>query len=230
MDQLIQESLRDFNIVSPVSNIELIFSLITAAVLNLLLAKAYIQTHGGYSYSKSFVHSMILVGIIIALIMVIIGSNIARAFALVGAMSIVRFRNPVKDSRDLVFVFASIATGMAAGTGFYIFAAIFTFFFIVVLLALRWTNFGDLARKNYVLKLRVEMSGKAAVTKVCEDSCTQFSLVSLDRLSQAEGFEDIVYEVELKNSVSYDQFVQRLRDEANPQLVTLLVGESNVNV
>jgi hypothetical protein len=230
MDQLIQESLRDFNVVSPITNIELIFSLITAAILNFLLAKAYIQTHGGYSYSKSFVHTMILVGIIISLIMVIIGSNIARAFALVGAMSIIRFRNPVKDSRDLVFIFAAIAIGMASGTGFYIFAIIFTFFFIIVLLALRWSGFGDLARKNYVLKLRIDEAGKAAIAQVCEANCNQFSLVSLDRLSQESGLEDVVYEVELRNSVSYDQFIQQLQQQANPQAVTLLVGESNVNV
>lgn len=230
MDQLIQEALSDFNIVSPITNIELIFSLVSAAFLNLLLAKAYIETHGGYSYSKSYVHSLVLVGIIIALIMVIIGSNIARAFALVGAMSIVRFRNPVKDSRDLVFIFASIAIGMACGTGFYVFAAIFTFIFVIILLGMRWTGFGDLKLQNYVLKLRLDASGKEAVSRVCEATCNQYSLVSLDRLNQEDGNEDVVYEVELKTSVSYDSFLKQLHEQAKPQLVTLLVGESNVNV
>jgi hypothetical protein len=67
--------------------------------------------------------TIVLVGVTVALIMVIIGSDIARAFALVGAMSIVRFRTPLKDSRDLVFVFAAIAVGMACGVQFHVFAA-----------------------------------------------------------------------------------------------------------
>ena len=55
--------------------------------------------------------------------MVIIGSEIARAFALVGAMSIIRFRNPVKDPRDVAFLFVTIAIGMACGVGFYMYAS-----------------------------------------------------------------------------------------------------------
>ena len=73
-------------------------------VLTVVLAKVYMYTHRGYSYSKSFVQSTVLIGVTITLIMVVIGSNIARAFALVGALSIIRFRNPVKDSRDIVFI------------------------------------------------------------------------------------------------------------------------------
>ena len=64
--------------------------------------------------------------------MIIIGSNIARAFALIGAMSIVRFRNPVKETRDLVYIFATIAISMSAGTGFYSTTIIFAILFTIV--------------------------------------------------------------------------------------------------
>jgi hypothetical protein len=138
----------------------LIVALASSTLLNLLVAKLYTVTHGGYSYSKSFLQTVVLVGITVTLIMVIIGSDIARAFALVGAMSIVRFRTPVKDSRDLVFIFAAIAVGMACGTQFHVFAGIFVIFLAVLLLGFHYGGFGELAHKGYVLKVRINGSDK----------------------------------------------------------------------
>ncbi|MBT7953757.1 MAG: DUF4956 domain-containing protein, partial [Rhodospirillaceae bacterium] len=90
MDKLITDSLRDLSLVPTLSVWDLVFALIVSAVLCMILAKVYIYTHSGHSYSRSFVHTQVFVGITIALIMLIIGSNIARAFALVGALSIIR--------------------------------------------------------------------------------------------------------------------------------------------
>ena len=128
MDSLITEALSDFNTVATITLLDLVVSILCCFILSTVLARVYIMTHTGHSYSHSFTIALILVSVTIALIMIIIGSNIARAFALVGAMSIVRFRNPVKDSRDLVFIFMSIAIGMASGTQFYTFAILFTLF------------------------------------------------------------------------------------------------------
>ena len=229
MDQLIQESLRDFNVISPISVFDLIVALITSAALNFVIAKVYISTHGGYSYSKSYVHALVLVGVTVALIMVIIGSNIARAFALVGAMSIIRFRNPVKDSRDLVFIFMAIAVGMACGTRFYLFAAIFALFSVALLIAFDYWGFGDLPTKGYVLKVRVKGEDRKQITDLCDDLCHQYSMISIDRFSDAEGFEDVIYEVELKRDLSYDDFVQKLSDGVKSASISLLIGESDVN-
>ena len=204
--------------------------MITSAALNIVIAKVYISTHGGYSYSKSYVHALVLVGVTVALIMVIIGSNIARAFALVGAMSIIRFRNPVKDSRDLVFIFMAIAVGMACGTRFYIFAAIFALFSVALLIAFDYWGFGELPTKGYVLKIRVKGEDRGQITDLCDDLCHQYSIISIDRFSDAEGFEDVIYEVELKRDLSYDDFVQKLSDGVKSASFSLLIGESNVNV
>jgi hypothetical protein len=72
-------------------------ALLVAFFLSLVLAYVYRQTHRGVSYSASFVHTMVLMAVTIALIMEIIGSNIARAFSLVGALSIIRFRTAIKE-------------------------------------------------------------------------------------------------------------------------------------
>lgn len=229
MDELIKETVNTAHLVNPISSAELVIALVSSALFNFVLAKTYIATHSGYSYSKSYVHSLIFVGITVALIMVIIGSNIARAFALVGAMSIVRFRNPVKDSRDLVFIFMAIAIGMACGTRFYLFGAIFALFSVLLLGLFHYTGFGDLSTKGYVLKVRAKAEERDKLASLCQEACRRFAVISIDRASDADGYEDVIYEIELNRGASYDEFVNRLCDTVRSASVSLLVGESNVN-
>jgi uncharacterized membrane protein YhiD involved in acid resistance len=229
MESLTQQVFGDIPIVSAVSSYQLIVALTSATLLNLVIAKIYMTTHGGHSYSKTFVQTIVLVGVTVALIMIIIGSEIARAFALVGAMSIVRFRTPVKDSRDLVFVFAAIAVGMACGTQFHIFAAIFTLFLSVILLAFHYMRFGDLRNQGYVLKMRINGSDKEQVAALYGELCRRFSVVSVSR-SNGGDVEDVIYEVELKRGVSYKDLLERLTNTVKPESVNVLVGEGYVNV
>lgn len=229
MNDLSTDLLSTLEMASSVSLIDLVFALLCSTVLNFALACFYIRTHSGYSYSKSFVQSIVLVGMIVSLIMIIIGSDIARAFALVGAMSIVRFRTPVKDSRDLIFVFAAIAIGMAAGTGFYLYAIVFIAFMGAVLLIFHYFKFGDLEHRTYVLKLRISPADKDTISDLCKEHCRHFAVVSISRSSEESELEDVVYEVELKPRVNYTDFIDQIREKANPESVNLLVGEGAVN-
>jgi hypothetical protein len=212
-----------------VTVIDIGLALVMTAVLNGVLAKLYMMTHGGYSYSKSFVQALILVGITVALIMVIIGSDIARAFALVGAMSIVRFRTPVKDTKDLVFLFAGIAVGMACGTRFYDFAGIFVGTMIIVVLAMHYWRFGDVKEEGYVLKMRMRAGDRDNISKLCGEMCERMSVVSVSRMESGDGMEDIVYEVHLKRGVNYTQLVDKLSKAVDPLSISMLVGEGTVN-
>ncbi len=230
MEGLPQDLMTTLEIAPSVSLIDLTMALVTSAVLNFGLAWLYIRTHGGYSYSKSYVQAIVLVGLIVSLIMIVIGSEIARAFALVGAMSIVRFRTPVKDSRDLIFIFAAIAVGMAAGTGFYLYAAVFTVFLGAILLAFDFFKFGDLDHRSYVLKLRISPNDKETMASLCREHCRHYAIVSISRSSDDAGLEDVVYEIELKPKIEYSGFIDRVRERVNPQTINLLVGESAVNV
>ncbi len=228
MNELGEQVFGDIVAVSAVTSYDLVIALGSSTVLTLLLAKLYMVTHGGYSYSKSFLQTIVLVGVTVALIMIIIGSDIARAFALVGAMSIVRFRTPVKDARDLVFVFAAIAIGMACGTQFHVFAAIFTAFVAGLVLVFYYWGFGDLPNKGYVVKMRINGSDKDRVAELCGQLCKRFSVVSITR-AQGEEVEDVIYEVELKRGVAYKDLLERLTKAIHPESVNVLVGEGNVN-
>ncbi|NIY75181.1 DUF4956 domain-containing protein [Thalassospira sp. HF15] len=229
MDELIRESLGDFNIITTIAVIDVIFSIVAASFLNIVLAKFYIMTHGGYSYSRSFVHSIVLVGVTISLIMIIIGSNIARAFALVGAMSIVRFRNPVKDSRDLVFIFAAIAVGMACGTQFYQFAAIFVFVFCLLLLGFKFFRFGDLAHMGYVIKLHMKTQDRPMLNETLHEFASQYNIIAVEKMQRGEGMESVIVELELKRKVIHQDLLSAIEERVNPESVSILVGEGNVS-
>ena len=228
MDQLINEALRDVSITATTSVLDLLAAIVVSAFLSMVLSHIYVRTHSGHSYSRSFVLSLTLVSITIALIMLIVGSNIARAFALVGAMSIVRFRNPVKDSRDLVFVFMAIAIGMACGTRFYNFAIIFTMSAAIIIFVHDMFGFGAIKSKSYVLRIRMNPNDREKLDEICRDLCDSHFLISLDRNAGERDIEEVVYETVLKKQYSYDDLVRALSEASSTLSVSLLVGESRI--
>jgi len=128
--------------------IQMIMALVSSAILSMLVSVIYRQTHSGLSYSRSFVLSIIIMSITVSFIMLIIGSNLARAFSLVGALSIVRYRNAIKDTQDISYIFLAISIGMACGTKLYVMALIFTAFAGALLLILDKISFGSEGRVN----------------------------------------------------------------------------------
>ena len=82
------------------SVLDVVLAMTLSFVLSLFIGWIYKITHKGTSYTQSFVYTLVLNGMVVALVMMIVGSNIARAFSLVGALSIIRFRNALKETRD----------------------------------------------------------------------------------------------------------------------------------
>ena len=120
---------------------EIIINLIISFILGLIISFVYKKTHKGLSYSQSFVVTNIFIAVIVCMVIMIIGNNLARAFALVGALSIIRFRTVVKDTKDTAYIFWSLAVGMAAGTGSYFLAFIGTIILTIIAFILYITNY-----------------------------------------------------------------------------------------
>ena len=93
-----------------------VLRLLLAFVLGVFIVNIYRWTHAGIP-QKSFTDTLIILCMLISVVMVIIGDSIARAFSLVGALSIIRFRTAIQDPRDIGFVFYALAVGMAIGAG-----------------------------------------------------------------------------------------------------------------
>ena len=84
---------------------EIIINLILSFILGLIISLVYKKTHKGLSYSQSFMITNIFIAVIVCMVIMIIGNNLARAFALVGALSIIRFRTVIKDTNDIAYIF-----------------------------------------------------------------------------------------------------------------------------
>ena len=79
--------------------------ILTSFIISLVIVFVYRKTHKGLSYSQSFVITLIFVTLVATVAMMVIGNNVARAFGLLGAFSIIRFRTVVKESKDISFIF-----------------------------------------------------------------------------------------------------------------------------
>jgi len=91
--------------------------LTAAIVCGLVVAAIYRGTRGGERVAASFPGTLVMLCVLIAMITQVIGQNVALAFSLVGALSIVRFRTVVQDTKDTAFVIFAVAVGMAIGAG-----------------------------------------------------------------------------------------------------------------
>ena len=113
MDELIRDLEQFGDLTGAFTLMDVAIVLFLSFALSVFVGYVYRYTHKGVSYSQSYVHTLVIMGCVIAVIMLIIGSNIARAFALVGALSIVRFRNAMKETRDIGFIFMAMAIGIS---------------------------------------------------------------------------------------------------------------------
>ena len=179
---------------------DVVISLLLSFVLCAAVGWVYQITHRGASYTQSFVHTLVLNGMVVAVVMLIIGSNLARAFALVGSMSIVRFRNAVKDTRDVGFIFFTMAIGMAVGTQFYLLAVITAV--IVSIIIVIMTRFNWYARRSVSQILRVQVPNDLEFDKFFDSLFLKYTssseLISVDSV-RSGTLTELTYSVGIKN-------------------------------
>ncbi len=189
------------------------------------------MTHTGVSYSQSYVHTLVMLGMLVSLIMLVIGSNIARAFSLVGALSIVRFRNAVKETRDVGFLFLAMAIGMATGTRFYTLAVVATVAIcgaVVIMTKFDWYKL-DIA--TYVVKVQVpaDEDYTDTIEKAFLPLADTADLVSLETV-RGGALTELVYSVKLKKDVAPSTVLQTLRERTGGQRVTVLTGYDRMDL
>ncbi|UVT24089.1 DUF4956 domain-containing protein [Rhodococcus pyridinivorans] len=204
---------------------DIVVSLALSFVLSSVIAWVYRYTHKNVSYSQSYVQTLVLVGMVIALIMLVVGSNIARAFALVGALSVVRFRNAIKETRDVGFIFLVMAIGMTTGTRFYVLAIAATVAICLVLLIMNKFNWFTLDVQRQVVK--VQVPPEPAYTSTVEDilikHCSEYELVSTESV-RAGALVELHYTAQLKKGTSSNDLIAALSAVNAGQRVSVLTG------
>ncbi|MCB0073771.1 MAG: DUF4956 domain-containing protein [Caldilineaceae bacterium] len=206
-------------------------TIVMSFVLALVVAQTYKVTYRGANYSQSYVHTLVLMSMVVAVIMLIIGSNIARAFTLVGALSIIRFRNAVKDTRDVGFIFFAMAVGMACGTRFYLIGVVAT----LVISALIWSmvrfNFFAQETARQLLKVRVpaDMAYASLLAPLFDEYVRRYDLVAMETV-QAGTLTELVYSIELKSPAAAQEFLNAIAARNDNNKVVLVTGQQEVDL
>ena len=137
--------------------------LLLAFALGIVISVVYHWTHMGIA-ERSFTDTLIILCMLIAVVMVVIGDSVARAFSLVGALSIIRFRTVVQDPRDIAFVFFALATGMAVGASDPPIAILGTFLISGIIMLLHWWHGRHPNRETFQLTFKAPLAAASEPT------------------------------------------------------------------
>jgi uncharacterized membrane protein YhiD involved in acid resistance len=168
------EFLKDFVAGTPsVSPLEVTIRLLAGLLGGMIVSQIYRITRSDLAIAPSFPGTLVLLAVLIAMVTEVIGDSVARAFSLVGALSIVRFRTVVRDTQDTAYVIFAVVVGMAVGTNNFVVAAI---------------GIGIVAIAAFIMRQRTKSSDGPA------EIMPEFSLkvivglgTNLDMLSSAAG-------------------------------------------
>ena len=194
-------------------------------VLSAMIAWVYRFTHRNVSYSQSYVQTLVILGMLIALIMLVVGSNIARAFALVGALSVVRFRNAIKETRDVGFIFLVMGVGMAAGTRFYTLAVVAAVVISLIIVVMFRFNWFAASVQRQVVKVQIPPDGNYTdrIQDVLIAQTSEFELVSIESI-RGGALTELTYTVRLKKGSEPGTLIAALGERTGGQRVTVLTG------
>jgi uncharacterized membrane protein YhiD involved in acid resistance len=211
---------------------DIALALIFAFVLGQLIAFIYYMTHSGLSYSRSFVQSLILITVVVSMVMTVIGNNIITAVGLMGALAIIRFRNIIKDTRDIAFIFCALVVGMATGSQRYLTATLGAVFLSLVALYLHVVGFGTHQPHNGFLRfsLKGHLGPKHPIGGILKRFCGSFTLISAQDSGFGSAMVEYAYQLMIKNAKKNEQLLSELGSIEGIENVSLTMQEQLLEV
>lgn len=197
---------------SPATVLEAFVSIVLSFVLTLIIAIVYRRTHTGARYSQSFVQTIIIMGVVVSVIMIVIGNNIAVAFGLVGAFSIIRFRSAMNDPKDIAFIFFGMAAGITSGLGYYLVAIMFTLSLVVIIYFMYAINFGKAAgiKKRLTITVPENLHDESIFNDVLAKHLHLYALRSIRTSNQGTMIE-LEYVIQNKPGVQDKELMDDIR-------------------
>ena len=226
---------KNFTNINEISHIyhpiEIIVNLVISFILGIVISLVYKKTHKGLSYSQSFLVTNIFVCVIVCMVIMIIGNSLARSFALVGALSIIRFRTVVKDTKDTAYIFWSLAAGMACGTGSYFLALAGTIIISGIAFILFFTNFGSIIKSEFILQFRT-VAGDNKVTSEYNKIISNYAKSSTLLHSEASGDGKTIkisFDIVMKEDMQQDELISKISNISGLSEVVLVAAKSDVD-
>ena len=209
----------------------LALGLLLSYLLGQLIAWVYMLTHSGMSYSRSFVKSLVVTPVIVALVMSIMANNIVTAFGLMAVFAIVRFRNVLRDTLDTSYVLAVIVIGMGCGTQKFTTAIIGGLLVAVLMVFLWYCSFGTRHRYDLILNLRWARPATelAALTALLTRYTLRLELAS-QRTDDSLQAADISYRMLLRDPARSNELLAELQALEGVSRITTLRAEEESEI
>lgn len=210
---------------------QVVSSMLMAFALAFVFAGIYRWTYRGFSYSRSFVQTMVLGAMITTMLIMAIGNNLARGLGILGTLAIIRFRTQIRDPRDIIYLFACLAIGIACGAQVYNIAIVGTLTLSGAALFMHYAPFAS--RRSYEGMLRFSMPDGTeepeGFREVVHRCCSGFTLVALREAVQGEQVE-YAYHVRLIDPSYKADLVQELQKLPGISDVNLVMHRQTVEM
>lgn len=195
------------------SELTLVNALLTILIsfaLGAIISFTYMKTQP--MYNQSFTLTMIVLPAIIAIIILLIGSNIARAFSLAGAFSIIRFRSAPGDPKDIAFVLFTMAAGLACGVGSFGYAVLFTIALCLLMFFLKAIKFGAKKSAQKLLKVTIpeNLGYEEAFDEIFKTFKIDYELRKV-RTTELGSLYELVYLVTIDHLTNQKEFLDAVR-------------------
>lgn len=213
--------------------LEIVFSFVLCFTLSNLIAYTYELTFKGLSYSRNFVQSMILGSMVAVVVMLAIGDNMARGLGLMGALAIIRFRTNIKDPKDIIFIFACLAVGIATGSESHLIALVGTLAFCVSAFFISNSPIGKNTYFDGVLRYSTDAHLPSEKRELIENlfrkHCRKFVLITVSEQAQGQRME-YAYQVKFKKLQNSDLMLSELKGVDSVQGTQLLIQEATIEL
>lgn len=204
-----------------------VLTLGAAFLLGLIISFTYMKTCRDRGYSQGFVLTIIMVPAIIAIIILLVGSNVARAFSLAGAFSIIRFRSAPGNPKDITYIFFAMAAGLACGVGLIGYALLFTVLLCAFMVVLYLVKFGVL--RTVVKHLKITIPEDLNYEGVFEDILKEYTeshrLLRV-RTTDLGSLYELQFEILPKAGINEKEFLDLVRCRNGNLNITLSLAEA----
>ena len=164
------------------------------------------------NYQRSMAVTLLMLPIILSVIILFVGSNIARAFSLAGTLSIIRFRSAPGDPKDIGFIFFDIAAGLACGVGLYGYGAIFVAILCIIMILTEKFKFFEKKQVQKTLKITIpeNLNYQGAFDEILKKYTRKYTLRQIKTTDLGSLFE-LNYSIFMLNDADEQEFINELR-------------------
>lgn len=220
----IQNLIPDFTLVTLVI-------LGTALFLSISLAYFYMFIHRDEGFTSDFPWTLVMIPPVVAMLILMIANNLAAGIAVGGLFALTRFRTNQRQTEDISFVLMAVVIGVISGTGYAVFAVMFTLIMMVVLFLLYWLRLGKTSDQNLVLTISIpeNLNFKGVFDDILKKYCLTYNLNRVRTIDFGTLFE-VTYYIVLKKSSDQKEFMDKIRERNGNLTVTLTVQRYNYEV